>query len=178
VGEGGGGAQVDPGGPAGELVLLGLGANVGDPARQIRDAVEALAEVLEGMVVSSLYRSTAVGYVDQPDYLNVVCLGRTGLAPSGLLAESQRIEQRMGRVRSHRNAPRPIDIDILAFGDRAIRSAELTVPHPRMHERGFVLAPLIEIAPDWRHPVLGATPAEMLRDAAYPQAERVDGLFA
>lgn len=127
---------------------VGLGANLGDPARAIDRAVDALAALpgtrLAGR--SSLYRSAPVGAAG-PDYLNAVVAIDTGLQAHALLAALQAIEQAAGRRRSYRNAPRTLDLDLLLFGDQRIDTPSLTVPHPRMGERAFVLAPLAEIAP-------------------------------
>lgn len=152
--------------------LLGLGANLGDPAAQLREAIRQLGLMVEVLDVSSLYLTEPVGGLDQPSYLNLVCSVRTGLRPAALLALCRAVEQRMGRIRGRRNDPRVIDIDLLAYDDLVMRTDELTLPHPRMHLRGFVLYPLREIAPDWRHPVRRMTAAEML--AAAEPLEKVE----
>jgi 2-amino-4-hydroxy-6-hydroxymethyldihydropteridine diphosphokinase len=157
-------------------VLLGLGANLGDPVRQISAAVDALRAQVAIDAVSSLYRSAPVGFAEQADFYNVVCGGTTRLAPEELLAEEGRIEEALGRIRSFRNAPRLIDVDILALGDRVIDTPRLTVPHPAIASRGFVLHPLAEVAPDWRHPLLGRSARELLRSAV--GLERVEALGA
>jgi 2-amino-4-hydroxy-6-hydroxymethyldihydropteridine diphosphokinase len=161
---------------AGSLVLLGLGANQGDPIGQIRRAVDLLGASLSELTVSSLYRSAPVGYREQADFLNLVCRGRTTLSPPTLLAEVQRIEQLFGRTRTFPNAPRTLDIDILAYGDQRLDNPELTIPHPRLAERAFVLVPLAEVAPEWRHPVLGLTAAEILQTAG--TLERIERIGA
>jgi 2-amino-4-hydroxy-6-hydroxymethyldihydropteridine diphosphokinase len=119
-----------------------------------------------------VYRSAPVGYLNQPDFLNVVCVGRSVIPASELLRQIREIEVALGRTRSFPNAPRTIDIDILAYGDRVLDTPELIVPHPRLHQRAFVLVPLSEIAPAWRHPVFGKTAAELL-SAAGP-LERIE----
>jgi 2-amino-4-hydroxy-6-hydroxymethyldihydropteridine diphosphokinase len=143
-------------------VLLGLGANVGDPRRQLAEAIDRLAPFVRIAAVSSVYRTDPVGFLEQPDFLNIVCAGATALTATRLHGELQAIERALGRERTVPNAPRRIDIDLLAYGDRVIETPDLVVPHPRLHERAFVLVPLLEVAPHWRHPRSGETPAELL----------------
>jgi 2-amino-4-hydroxy-6-hydroxymethyldihydropteridine diphosphokinase len=160
-------------------VLLGLGANLGDPVAQLRKAVEALAPAVRIDGVSSVYRTEPVGYADQPDFYNLVVRGSTALAPLELLAAAQGVEEALGRRRSFPNAPRTIDVDLLAYGDRVMRTEALTLPHPRLHLRGFVLHPLAEVAPEWRHPVLLRTARELLSSLDAPErVERVGALPA
>ena len=129
---------------------VGLGANVGDPRRQLEQAFAELDRLPHTRLVhrSSLYRSRPVGYANQPDFLNAVARLETGLPAERLLAELQEIETRHGRERTFPNAPRTLDLDLLLFGKSELNSEGLTLPHPRMHERAFVLVPLLEIAPD------------------------------
>lgn len=147
-------------------VLLGLGANLGDPVAQLARAVERLAEVLQGVSISSVYRSEPVGYREQPDFFNLVCRGWTELSPGALLAHARAVEDEAGRVRSFPGAPRPLDVDLLAYGGVVQDDPELTLPHPRMAERAFVLVPLAEVAPEWRHPVRELTARELLSGAS------------
>ena len=128
---------------------VGLGANLGDRTAALRTALAALA-ALPGtrlLRVSSLYRSAPVD-AGGPDYLNAVAEIATQLPPHDLLAALQAIERAAGRERPYRNAPRTLDLDILLYGDLRLDSATLMLPHPRMHERAFVLLPLAELAPD------------------------------
>lgn len=143
-------------------VLLGLGSNVGRPLDNLREAVFRLHEICLVSRVSSIYRTEPVGNADQDWFLNCAVLIETSLDPHELLDRLLRIETAMGRVRTIRNGPRIIDIDILLAGDRSINGAALTVPHPRMHERAFALYPSAEIAANMRHPLLRATVGDLL----------------
>jgi 2-amino-4-hydroxy-6-hydroxymethyldihydropteridine diphosphokinase len=143
-------------------VLLGLGSNVGRPLANLRESVFRLHEICLVSRVSSVYRTEPVGNADQDWFLNCAILIETSLDAFELLDRILRIETAMGRVRTVRNGPRIIDIDILLAGDRQINDAALTVPHPRMHERAFTLYPSAEIAPEMRHPLLHATVGELL----------------
>lgn len=129
---------------------IALGANLGDPVATVNEAIDALV-ALKGSVFiafSSLYRTAPVGLRNQPDFINAVVAVDTHLEPQALLDELLAIEARFGRERSVRNAPRTLDLDLLIHGDTICNLPGLTLPHPRMHERAFVLAPLVEIAPD------------------------------
>ncbi len=132
------------------VATVGLGANLNDPAAQVEYALAEL-DRLPGtrlLARSSLYASAPVGYVDQPDFVNAVAQIETTLAPRALLVALLDIEHRHGRERSFRNAPRTLDLDLLLYGNAHFHEDGLTLPHPRMTERGFVLLPLLEIAPD------------------------------
>ncbi|MDO9075430.1 MAG: 2-amino-4-hydroxy-6-hydroxymethyldihydropteridine diphosphokinase [Rubrivivax sp.] len=147
----------DAPGQAGERVFVGLGANLGDASATLADAVAALAALPGTQLVrgSSLYRSAPVDAFG-PDFVNSVVELRTSLSPAELLAALQALEQAHGRQRPYRHAPRTLDLDLLLFGQRECITDALTLPHPRLHERAFVLQPLLEIAPEARHPRLGA----------------------
>jgi 2-amino-4-hydroxy-6-hydroxymethyldihydropteridine diphosphokinase len=129
---------------------VALGSNLEEPVRQLRNGLEALGKLSDTRVVrvSSFYRSAPVGYADQPDFVNAVAVIETSLAPRALLDALLDIERRHGRVREFPNAPRTLDLDIVAYGDRIVDEPGLAIPHPRMHERAFVMVPLAEIAPD------------------------------
>ena len=130
--------------------FVGLGANVGDPVAQVSRALAKLAGLEKTRVerTSSLYRTAPLGHVDQPEFVNAVASLETALTPRELLDALLGIEEAAGRERTFRNAPRVLDLDLLLYGDEIIDAPGLEVPHPRMHERAFVLIPLLEIAPD------------------------------
>lgn len=131
------------------LAYVGVGSNLDGPQRQVAQALGELDGIPGTRVVkrSSLYRSAPVGYAAQPEFVNAVAALDTTLDPEALLGELQAIEARHGRSRSLPNAPRSLDLDLLLYGEAAQRSARLTLPHPRMHERAFVLKPLVELDP-------------------------------
>ena len=153
---------------------VGLGANLGGPRCQVEAALGELDAIPRTRLTkaSSLYRSAPVGYAQQPEYVNAVAELETGLDAAALLAELQAIESRHGRSRSFANAPRTLDLDILLFGDARLSDPGLTIPHPRMHERAFVLKPLLEIAPGAEVPGRGAA-RDLLRACAGQNVERI-----
>ncbi|HET7198699.1 MAG TPA: 2-amino-4-hydroxy-6-hydroxymethyldihydropteridine diphosphokinase [Burkholderiales bacterium] len=143
------------------LAYVGIGANLDDPAARVRGAFASLDGMRDTRVLkrSSLYRSAPLGHRAQPDFVNAVAELDTALAPAELLAGLQAIEARAGRTRSFRNAPRTLDLDLLLYGARRIHEPGLVVPHPRMHERAFVLVPLLELAPEAAIPGVGSARA-------------------
>lgn len=145
-------------------IILGLGSNLGNRVRHLERGLERLRAHVDLESVSSIYETQPVELRDQPWFLNLVCRGMTRLKPRALLEFVQEVEAAEGRKRGVRFGPRTLDIDILAYDDRVIDEPELQVPHPRMTERAFVLEPLVEIAPDWRHPQLGRTARELRAD--------------
>jgi len=142
------------------MVYLSLGSNLGDRAENLRRAIEGLRGVRR---VSSFYETEPVDLADQPWFLNCVVALETDRSAMDLLYELQAIEQRLGRVRTIPRGPRTVDLDILFFGDTVMDTPELTIPHPRLDRRRFVLEPLAEIAPELRHPVTGRSAAEMFK---------------
>ena len=143
-------------------VYLGIGSNLGDRQANMEKALKLLGDMLQVELVSAIYETEPVGYVEQPMFLNAVCRGLTELGPLQLLSLVKGMEASLGRVSSFPNAPRTIDLDIIFYGNMIMETPELTIPHPRLEERAFVLIPLLEIAPDLCHPVSG----ESIKDLA------------
>ena len=141
-----------------ETAFIALGSNLADPAAQVRAGFATLAALPGTRLIarSSLYHSAPAGYADQPDFINAVAALETALAPRALLDALLEIERSRGRVREFLNAPRTLDLDVLLYGDLQLHEHGLTIPHPRMHERAFVLLPLAEIAPRCVIPGCGA----------------------
>ena len=150
-----------------KTIYLSLGSNIGDRAANLRAAMELLAAPdLRILRASPVYETEPVGYPKpQPWFLNLVVEAATELLPMRLLARTAKVERELGRVRTVRNAPRTIDIDILLYGNSVVHTVRLEIPHPRMAERRFVLAPLADLEPELRHPVTHRTVREMLEAA-------------
>jgi 2-amino-4-hydroxy-6-hydroxymethyldihydropteridine diphosphokinase len=154
--------------------VIGLGANLGDPVAQLRAAIAAIGRLAETRVVatSSFYRTAPVGYAAQPDFVNAAVSIETTLAPRALLDGLKSIELAAGRARTFKDAPRTLDLDILLFDDLVRHEAGLTIPHPRMHERAFALAPLVEIEPDAIVPGRGRA-ADLLARCTDQRVQRI-----
>jgi 2-amino-4-hydroxy-6-hydroxymethyldihydropteridine diphosphokinase len=143
------------------IVYLALGSNLGDRHTNLKQAIAALTPQMEVKAKSQVYETPPWGVEDQPKFLNQVVKAKTYLEPEQLLKHLKRLEIALGRKESVPNGPRLIDIDILFYDDLVLNTPGLTIPHPRLHERGFVLLPLMDIAPDLVHPVSQQSVREM-----------------
>lgn len=157
-------------------VFLGLGSNVGDRDTNLADALRALAQVATITRVSSVYDTAPMHVTEQPRFHNLVCEAETGLTPVDLLHSVKEIERHLGRQHRQRYGPREIDIDLLFYDQLILQTAELTLPHPRLAERAFVLAPLAEIAPALIHPVLGKSMEALLQGVPGGDVQRLGPL--
>jgi 2-amino-4-hydroxy-6-hydroxymethyldihydropteridine diphosphokinase len=156
-------------------VYLSLGSNLGDRHRSITEAIELLSNRVHVEKVSSIYETDPVGYDHQSRFLNAVCKARTSMEPSEVLTLAKEIESTLGREITFRNGPRTIDIDILFYDDQVINTPQLTVPHPRLEERSFVLVPLGELEPGLVHPTSGKSITELMSGMTLDGIERWKG---
>ncbi len=158
-----------------KTVFLALGTNLGERKKNLDEAIAHLPPAVKVIKKSPIYETAPWGVTDQPQFLNMVVEGETALSPEKLLEKLKRLEKRMGRIPTFRYGPRLIDLDILFYDDVVIDSPALTIPHPLMHERAFVLVPLYDLAPDWVHPVLGKTVAALLKNIDSTGVKRYEG---
>ncbi len=148
--------------------FIALGTNLGDRAENLRRALDGIRTFADIDGVSRVYETEPVGFRDQPDFWNLVVRARTTLELEPLFRALKQIERELGRREAFRNAPRVIDLDLIAYDQLVLRTATLEVPHPRMHERTFVLYPLAELAPSFRHPASGRTVDQMIHELSEP----------
>jgi 2-amino-4-hydroxy-6-hydroxymethyldihydropteridine diphosphokinase len=142
-------------------IFLALGSNVGDKVANLEQAILLLEEHVSGIKKAQLYQTKPVGYEQQDNFVNTAVAGQTDLSPEELFIFVKQIEKKVGRTERFRWGPREIDIDILFYDDLILKNETLQIPHPRLHERDFVLRPLMDLAPQLSHPVLKQTIAEL-----------------
>jgi 2-amino-4-hydroxy-6-hydroxymethyldihydropteridine diphosphokinase len=155
------------------IVYLALGSNVGDRLTNLKEAIAALTPQMDVKAKSQVYETPPWGYADQPKFLNQVIRAKTYLAPEPLLKHLKRLEVALGRKESFPNGPRLIDLDILFYDDLVLYSPALTIPHPRLHERAFVLLPLMDLDPELVHPIHKKSIREMLASCNLEGIEKI-----
>lgn len=148
--------------------FLGLSSNLGNRIKNIKTAISHLKKISKIKQISSYYETEPVGYLDQDWFINIVIEGKTTLGPQDLLEQCLKIENNMGRVRKIKNGPRNIDIDLLYYEERIITTKHLTLPHPEIQNRNFVLTPLSEISPKMIHPILKKDSQQLLKELRNP----------
>ncbi|MCX6079520.1 MAG: 2-amino-4-hydroxy-6-hydroxymethyldihydropteridine diphosphokinase [Chloroflexi bacterium] len=144
------------------IIYLALGTNLGERSDNLRAAIAAFAPQIRILTESKIYETEPWGYTDQPAFLNMVVRAETELAPQGLLARLKELEASLGRIPGFRNGPRLIDLDILFYDDISLDTPGLVIPHPRLHERSFVLVPLADVAADFVHPIIARSIREII----------------
>ncbi|RMA97570.1 2-amino-4-hydroxy-6-hydroxymethyldihydropteridine diphosphokinase [Hydrogenothermus marinus] len=145
-------------------IFLGLGSNIGNKEENIKKAISLLSDFVFDIKLAKLYKSKAYGYENQDDFINTAIVGYTNLQPEELLKKLKEIEEKVGRKKRFHWGPREIDIDILFYEDLIFKSENLEIPHPRIYERDFVLKPLVDLEPDFIHPVLNKSVKQLLEE--------------
>jgi 2-amino-4-hydroxy-6-hydroxymethyldihydropteridine diphosphokinase len=153
-----------------DIAYLSLGSNLGNREQNLREAIRRLKSVGTVRSVSSIYETEPVEFAEQPMFLNCAAALETSASPDQLMVQLLEIEKAMGRRRIQKKGPRIIDLDILLVGDQVVSTPEVTIPHPAMHQRRFVLEPLAEIAPETKHPTLKKTARDLLEELPPGQA--------
>ena len=145
-------------------IYLALGSNVGDKKKNIQQAITLLRKKVSNIKIASFYETKAVGYTEQDNFINTAIEGNTALTPEELLVFIKDVEKKVGRIKRFLNGPREIDIDILFYNNHLLKKDDLQIPHPRLHERDFVLKPLTDLDPMLYHPICKKTVSELLKD--------------